>query len=160
MIVLPAWSRTAVRRLLHAASCPLGCDVHGWRGRNVWPSETDVPAIIKQISRLRAATPLPVSLVGWSRRRYGFEKPPARYPHSGLRGDYTREPVCSARRKPSRQHLAHAHGRKNASLTRWRIELLARPIPVPVTSIYSRSDGVVAWRACLGHCRPVGPAVW
>ena len=30
---------------------------------------------------------------------------------------------------------------------------LASPIPVPATSIYSRSDGVVAWQACIqdGH---------
>jgi hypothetical protein len=26
---------------------------------------------------------------------------------------------------------------------------LARPIPVPATAIYTRSDGVVAWKACL-----------
>ena len=26
---------------------------------------------------------------------------------------------------------------------------LAAPLPVPCTSIYSRADGVVAWRACL-----------
>ena len=26
---------------------------------------------------------------------------------------------------------------------------LAAPLPVPSTSIYSRSDGVVAWQACL-----------
>ena len=26
---------------------------------------------------------------------------------------------------------------------------LARPIPVPATAIYTRSDGVIAWQACL-----------
>ena len=29
------------------------------------------------------------------------------------------------------------------------MKLLAKPIPVPATSIYTRSDGVVAWQACL-----------
>lgn len=28
---------------------------------------------------------------------------------------------------------------------------LRRPPPVPVTAIYSRSDGIVAWRSCLEH---------
>jgi hypothetical protein len=28
------------------------------------------------------------------------------------------------------------------------LQALAAPLPVPCTSIYSRSDGVVAWRAC------------
>jgi len=30
-----------------------------------------------------------------------------------------------------------------------RLRAFARPIPVPATSIYTRSDGVVAWQACL-----------
>ena len=34
------------------------------------------------------------------------------------------------------------------------IKLLARPIPVPATSIYTRSDGVVAWQACLEEAGP------
>jgi hypothetical protein len=29
------------------------------------------------------------------------------------------------------------------------VSRLAKPIPVPSTSIYTRADGVVAWRACL-----------
>ena len=32
--------------------------------------------------------------------------------------------------------------------TQERMRALAAPLPVPSTSIYSRSDGVVAWRAC------------
>jgi hypothetical protein len=32
--------------------------------------------------------------------------------------------------------------------THERMHALAAPLPVPSTSIYSRSDGVVAWRAC------------
>ena len=30
-----------------------------------------------------------------------------------------------------------------------RLRALARPIPVAAASIYTRSDGVVAWQACL-----------
>jgi len=30
-----------------------------------------------------------------------------------------------------------------------RVSRLAQPIPVPSTSIYTRADGVVAWRACV-----------
>jgi len=37
----------------------------------------------------------------------------------------------------------------NATPTPERLKLLAKPIPVPATSIYTRSDGVVAWQACL-----------
>ena len=34
------------------------------------------------------------------------------------------------------------------------IKLLARPIPVPATSIYTRSDGAIAWQACLEETGP------
>ena len=30
-----------------------------------------------------------------------------------------------------------------------RLRALADPMPVPSTSIFSRTDGIVAWRACL-----------
>ena len=45
-------------------------------------------------------------------------------------------------------------GGKDATPTPERIKLLARPIPVPATSIYTRSDGVVAWQACLEETGP------
>ena len=66
VIVLPGLgaddhSTVAIRSFLSS----LGYDVHRWSlGRNIRPSDADVVA---QISRLRAATDLPVSLVGWSR---------------------------------------------------------------------------------------------
>jgi hypothetical protein len=28
------------------------------------------------------------------------------------------------------------------------------PVPVPLTIIYSRRDGIVAWQACLDHTSP------
>jgi len=34
-----------------------------------------------------------------------------------------------------------------------KLRRLAEPMPIPTTSIYSRRDGVVAWRAC----RATGP---
>ena len=66
VIVLPGLgaddrSTVAIRRFLAS----LGYDVHGWnRGRNIRGADADLPAIAQQASRLRAATGLPVSLVG------------------------------------------------------------------------------------------------
>ena len=40
-------------------------------------------------------------------------------------------------------------GQKYEPPTPERVGRLAQPIPVPATSIYTRADGVVAWRACL-----------
>ena len=35
-----------------------------------------------------------------------------------------------------------------------QLQRLAAPIPVPATAIYTRGDGVVAWRACLEQPTP------
>jgi predicted homoserine dehydrogenase-like protein len=87
VIVLPGWgaddrSTVAIRRFL----ATLGYDVHGWnRGHNIRRADADLPTIVEQASRLRAATALPVSLwdgagagswrVKWrarSRRTFGW----------------------------------------------------------------------------------------
>ena len=39
-------------------------------------------------------------------------------------------------------------GNRPVTIDRRIAKTLARPLPVPTTSIYSRSDGVVAWEAC------------
>ena len=109
MIVLPGLgaddrSTVAIRSFLSS----LGYDVHGWNlGRNVRPSDADMPAIVTQIARLRAATNLPVSLVGWSRGGISATAP-GHSPH----GDYTRKPFCRATCQQCGQHLASSHGRQ------------------------------------------------
>jgi pimeloyl-ACP methyl ester carboxylesterase len=40
------------------------------------------------------------------------------------------------------------------ALEREIAELDATPIRVPITALYSRSDGVVAWRACIDRVSP------
>jgi hypothetical protein len=35
-----------------------------------------------------------------------------------------------------------------------RIRRTSRPLTVPVTAIYSKRDGVVAWRACIDRWSP------
>jgi pimeloyl-ACP methyl ester carboxylesterase len=151
VIVLPGLgaddrSTVAIRRFLAS----LGYDVHGWnRGRNIRRAAADLPAIIQQVTRLRSATALPVSLVGWSR--------------GGIMGREV------ARQIPANVRMVITLGSPFAAPTAsnvgtlWRLltgekaetprpewmRALARPIPVPATSIYTRSDGVVAWKACL-----------
>jgi hypothetical protein len=40
-------------------------------------------------------------------------------------------------------------GEPAATANSSRYAALAQPLPVPTTSIFTRSDGVVAWQACL-----------
>jgi hypothetical protein len=50
------------------------------------------------------------------------------------------EMVRALQAEPSASMLLHEHER--------------RPMPVPSTSIFSRTDGVVSWRACVEDERP------
>jgi pimeloyl-ACP methyl ester carboxylesterase len=151
VIVLPGLgaddrSTVAIRRFLAS----LGYDVHGWnRGRNVRRADADLPAIAQQASRLRAATGLPVSLVGWSRGGI-MAREVARKIAPDVRMVITLGSPFSAPTASNVRTLWRLlTGEKAASPRPEWMRALARPIPVPATAIYTRSDGVVAWQACL-----------
>jgi pimeloyl-ACP methyl ester carboxylesterase len=150
VIVLPGMgaddnSTFPIRRYLSH----LGYDAHGWkRGRNMRSPGADVAAVIEQIQTLREKTGLPVTLIGWSRG-----------------GVMARE---IARRVPDNVRMVITLGSPFADLTANNVSVImkfltgrdaptpplqfrdfAKPIPVPATAIYTRADGIVAWRACL-----------
>jgi pimeloyl-ACP methyl ester carboxylesterase len=130
----------------------LGYAVRGWGlGRNVGPTDAVIAGMPRLLSGLAATTGRPVSVIGWS-----------------LGGVYARE---LARDHPDlvrqvitlgspfglvddRQSRADGAFRRRARLhvdparlpTR---EQLRQPVPVPSTAIYSRSDGIVDWHACV-----------
>jgi pimeloyl-ACP methyl ester carboxylesterase len=127
--------RTYLRRLGYA--------VHGWGiGRNGGDVPTLVPQVEGRTMEIARASGRAVRLVGWS-----------------LGGVLGRE---TARRRPDAVArvvtLAAAHYRRQGvdldRLEREIAELDAVPIPVPVTAIYSRHDGVVAWQACIDRVNP------
>lgn len=143
-----------LRRFLGAQ----GWAPHAWRqGRNLGPRHGVLEACLERLQQLHADSGRRVSLVGWS-----------------LGGVYARE---LAKRAPQavRQVItlgspvgSPASGRGHPTNARrlyefvsgpraYAPELMARlnePVPVPCTSIYSRSDGIVSWRASL---LPEGP---
>ena len=127
----------------------LGYDVYGWnQGYNFGPRAGVLEAARQQILQTAEATGRAVSLVGWS-----------------LGGIYARE---LAKELPELVRsvitLGTPFGGSHKSTNAWKLyELaaghkitdaieqfdLAIAPPVPTTSIYSRSDGVVAWQASL-----------
>jgi len=160
-IVLPGLGATdrstlAIRGYLRR----LGYNALGWgRGRNDRPPGADVPAIADKVRELSDATGAKVSLIGWSRG-----------------GIIARE---ASRLAPEAVRLVVTLGSPFAApaatnvLSRWRLvtgaqflasspeamRRLSAPLPVPSTSIYSRSDGVCAWRACREIAGPMSENV-
>ena len=150
VIVLPGLGATdrstiAIRRYLRF----LGYQATGWnRGRNVRPAGADLPAIAAQIRSLREATGIPVGLVGWSRGGI-IAREAARLEPDAVRMVITLgSPFAAPRASNVGAVWRRLTGEAFPLQTQERMRALAAPLPVPCTSIYSRSDGVVAWRAC------------
>jgi pimeloyl-ACP methyl ester carboxylesterase len=114
----------------------LGYPVVGWAlGRNRGPTREVLDELPRLLARLHGEHGSPVSIVGQSlggiyARRLALRAP-----------DQARQVITLG----SPFALAGSAAERGG---------LRRPLPVPSTSVYSRWDGVVDWRACL---QTVGP---
>ena len=148
---LGAGALTTAQLRNHLASCNF--QVHDWdRGVNTGPDgvlDAWLPCLVERVAELHARHGRRVSLVGWS-----------------LGGVYAREiakrcPECVRQvvtlATPHRaiddgNHAGTLYRLLGGNTTQLTPEVLARVgqrPPVPVTSIYSESDGVVCWQGCL-----------
>jgi pimeloyl-ACP methyl ester carboxylesterase len=149
VVVLPGFgaddgSTVLLRRYLTM----LGYDVHGWkRGRNVRRPGADLPAVIEQIKALKAKHKRAVSLIGWSRGGI-MAREIARAIPDDVRMVIT---LGSPFADPTANNVGMIWTLITGEVPRnpVRMKEIARPIPVPATAIYTKADGVVAWRACL-----------
>jgi pimeloyl-ACP methyl ester carboxylesterase len=131
--------------------------VHGWElGWNIGPRQRIVDGIATRLAAVHERHHRPVTVIGWS-----------------LGGIYARE---IARANPAavrqvitmgtpfrfgphdRGNLSGLFGRLNRSTALypgWEVPEDERPpLEVPVTAIYSRSDGIVRWHACVQSAGP------
>jgi pimeloyl-ACP methyl ester carboxylesterase len=157
-LVLPGFtasdrSTQAQRRLLRQK----GYSVHGWGlGTNVGPHPHVLGGLRRRLHELCDRYGCPISVVGWS-----------------LGGIYARE---LAREEPHRVRLVITLGSpyRFRSGDRGHVsdmyaavapehdpfpgrampEHESPPLTVPATSVYTRTDGIVRWQACV---EPVGP---
>ena len=141
----------------------LGYPVVGWElGRNRGPTQEVVDELPRLLERLHTRYGSPVSIVGQSlggiyARRLARRAPEQVRQVISLGSPFaaTRpEPGTPAARVYERYRPQHSNRRLSSSRTSLR-----RPLPVPSTSIYSRWDGVVDWRACLQQPGPASENV-
>jgi pimeloyl-ACP methyl ester carboxylesterase len=140
-------------RTLRAFLRGLGYAAHGWKlGRNVGPSPEVAARMVERVQGIRRRYGRPVTLIGWS-----------------LGGIYARE--LARRFAPDVRQVitlaspfvdveatnvpAYLRARRSAlpGESDYR-RLLGAPLPMPMTAIYSRTDGVAAWQSC---CVEEGP---
>ena len=119
---------------------------HAWRlGLNLGPSPRIVSGLGERLRELRARHGRTVSLVGWSLGGL-YARELARRRPEDVRQVIT---LASPFRDPSASNVALLLGQRRRAGAGDLAAQLREPLPVPTTSILSRSDGIVSWRSCL-----------
>jgi pimeloyl-ACP methyl ester carboxylesterase len=157
VMVLPGFATddqatTFLRRFLER----LGYDVHPWRlGWNLDHRTAGQQGehVAHQIDRIVAATGRKVSLVGWSLGGVIAREAARRDPDAVRQVITIASPFCG---NPQANHVGSLYemlsGNKiDSAAALRRFALGATPLPMPSTSIYSRSDGITAWENCVAH---------
>ncbi|HYM03871.1 MAG TPA: alpha/beta fold hydrolase [Stellaceae bacterium] len=150
VLIMPAFLRSdgytiQLRRFLEGR----GYAVSGWKlGINVGPTEKVLGGIERRLDELRARHGRKVSLIGHSLggaiAREFAKKRPDDVRQLIVLASPIRMPTASAL-EPVYQLLSRWHSPSSRGL----IERLNEAPAVPVTAIYTRSDGIVAWQSTL-----------
>ncbi len=140
------FSMLPIRRYLSE----LGYDAHAWRmGRNLGGLARMRNALRDRLAEIHAATGRKVSLVGWSLGGV-YARDLALHAPEMVRSVMTHgSPFATDVRATNATHLYEAlSGERLEDLSELRAAI-AGELPVPASSIYSRSDGIVNWQTCL-----------
>jgi pimeloyl-ACP methyl ester carboxylesterase len=130
----------------------LGYQVHGWQLGTNLPSPDMAARLRALLDRLHETDPQPLSIVGWSLGGI-YARSIARVLPDRIRQVITLG--SPFRTLPGHESNAAPIVRAGARIQGLRITAPDGPpgndeaVPVPSTAIFSRSDGVVPWRACL-----------
>ena len=152
---IPGWRAPEVTGApLRAYLRRLGYDARGWGfGTNTGNPRRDVDRLTKQVLHLASENGAPCSLVGWSLGGVIAREVARREPQAVRRVVTYGTPVVGGARVLSvlrtfRQTTSK--GDKRAE----RLDLES-PIRVPLTAVFTRRDGIVAWQACIDHRSPL-----
>lgn len=120
-------------------------------GMNGGPTEAVVSGLRARLKGLAADTGRPVSIIGWSLGGLYAHELARRTPGS-VRQVVTLGSPVSLERSRGRSasqlfdRMSHLHVAPSLVLRPWSE---AGALRVPATSVYTRSDGIVSWQACL-----------
>jgi pimeloyl-ACP methyl ester carboxylesterase len=96
----------------------------------------------------------PVVLVGWSLGGYIAREYAREHPRAVRKVVTLGSPVIGGPRYTATAEWYRSRGHDLAAMERAVADRYAKPLRVPVAAIFSRRDGVVAWRACIDKWSP------
>jgi pimeloyl-ACP methyl ester carboxylesterase len=154
VLTLPGFTASDVStRILRQFLRGRGYHVHAWRlGRNLGPSPATIEGLRWRISQLAEQHGRPMSLVGWSLGGI-YAREIARAAPSVVRQVITLGSPLRLRERTKSNAGVLFEMLRGAEWESYPFERQSEeargPLPVPATAIFTRSDGVVPWRACL-----------
>jgi len=133
----------------------IGYEARGWGlGRNDGRVPRLIPALVERTEAFAASAGRPVRLVGWSLGGFLVREVARERPEAVDRVVTLGAPVVGG---PKYTASASMYLKKGYDLDEIEADVGERevhPILVPIDAVYSRTDGVVAWRACIDHHSP------
>ncbi len=136
----------------------LGYRAHDWRqGRNLGITPDLADRLEDLLLEIYDRYGRAVSIIGWSAGGIYAREMARALPH------YTRQVITlgspfnghpSSTRAWQTYRLLNRGAHHDALFTEDACSQRAAPLPVPTTSIYSRSDGIVAWQCCVADPAP------
>jgi pimeloyl-ACP methyl ester carboxylesterase len=149
-------STLALRRCLRA----LGHDARGWGlGRNLGAVPELIPRLAERITALADAARDRVAVVGWSLGGYLAREVARERPHAVRRVVTLGSPIVGGPKYTQLAGLYRARGVDLDALEAVVARRARERLHVPVTVLYSRLDGVVAWQACVDREEPLAENV-
>jgi pimeloyl-ACP methyl ester carboxylesterase len=131
-----------------------GYDAHGWGlGRNLGPREGIEDGMVEKLRQLHAASGRKVSLVGWSLGGVYARLLASRHPEL-VRSVVTLGSPFNGSARATHAWRVYEGVSGQSSEDPRRMKQVRPTPPLPTTSIYSRSDGVVAWRCSVEQAGP------
>jgi pimeloyl-ACP methyl ester carboxylesterase len=156
VLVLPGFGAgDASTAILRGFLRGLDYDARGWGlGRNRGDVPGLLPRILARAGELHARSGQPLRLVGWSLGGVLAREVARERPELVERVVTLGSPVVGG---PKYTLAAPFYRRQGVDLDALELQIAEReklPIERPITAIYSRLDGVVAWRACIDRSSP------
>lgn len=146
----------ASTRPMRALFRDLGYSTQGWGlGRNIRFNQHREQAMLDLLERIHAQSGRKVSIVGWSLGGLFAREIAKRHHHAVRTVISLGSPISNDRGHSNARHLFEIiNGREGHPSQDERFSRLHQAPPVPTTSIFTKTDGVVAWK---GSVQPPGP---
>jgi dienelactone hydrolase len=156
VLVLPGYGASdASTGVLRAYVRFLGYRPLGWGlGSNNGEVPDLLPRVVERLETLARVEGAPIRLIGWSLGGYLAREAARERPLAAQQVITLGSPVVGG---PKYTAVAGAYRRRGIDLDAIEAEVMARyrqTLDTPVTAVYSRNDGVVAWQACIDRHSP------